>query len=602
MNIIPNIFKIDKKHRLLRSKSITRDIIIAIIKDFYNKSEFVFRESDIHLKPFIKREVKYYLYLHRNPDRLSDWANFFPEELRGDLNTFYQTKISLILFIETEFELYAVVGGNAYKVIVNYIDHQFGLNMYDRIICLEEDEAASTKSRGIIGQRIGLNEQFREDYKMINYLQFGKIPKELNIKLSPKTAYGHFSFLMEKKDERFTITVGKGFKVNRSVDFESLNKVIQELTVILELAPQELLSSYIQIRDADLIKKFEVELNRRIYNNIAVLIGNSTNPNDHFEFDFCSPNNLEAFYDADSYQLKEKVEDKHVLFATLTDRTEIYRTVVLHPYEKCGNDQQSILFYLRGVRVHCIKGSRQSTSSTFLYHLNAEITYMNDSVFYIDTKWYRLKDGFLKSLNHQTELLFRNFKLQDNILGENWPIKTDGSKKLIDEGDYNNLYIGKDNYIVMDTITPEGVEICDILYIKDSELYLIHVKHSFTARVRELTNQIQISARRVSEAVSSNNRLFFGKAYDSIVSKMRTVNNLNQDEFIDLFFKSKKIHYVFATASQFESNDLIEENLSKYKSNIAKFSLTTCSSEVQTQYSNFLVFQIMRQSAEVLVY
>lgn len=593
MNFLPKIYKIDRDHRLLKNKENVKDVCETIVHEFYKKEKRKLPDEGFEFPQYIKNKIAYYLYLHSDSDKLSDWAMFLPDELKSDLKVFYQTKISLILFMESEHALYALVGGTAYQVIVNFIDHQFGLSMYDRIISLENDEAISTKSRGITGQRVGMSEQFRDQHKMINYLQFGKIPKDLQIKLYEKTAYEHFHYLMEDESERLTISVGKAFRINRSVTFNDLHNIIEEIDSILELAPKELLSSYIQEKDEEIIKELQLELNRRIFNNIPVVLGTSTRQDDQFDFDFCSPNNNEAFYDADYYRLKEKGEDKPKLFSTVIYKEEIYGKVIKRAYELCGNDQEAMLYYLRGVRVHCYKGRRCTTRSQFLLHLNTEINYKGESVFLIDTGWYRLKDAFIKSLNTQTELIFKNFKLQAGVLDKVWKLKPD-TNKLIDEGVYNGLYENTPNFIVMDTVTPEGVEICDILHITETKLYLIHVKHSFTARVRELTNQIQISARRVTEAIASNNKIFFAKAFDSLKNAKRGVNNFTKDEFINLFFE-KKIIYVFATASQFKENTSLETNLNRYKSNIAKFSLTTCSSEVRTSYSDLLVFQIERE-------
>ncbi|WP_207423737.1 DUF6119 family protein [Desertivirga brevis] len=594
MTISPNIFKIDKEHRLLRTLTKTDDIINTIIKDAFSKAGLKLQKRDLELTEFKKGNITYYLYLHSIPEAQSEWASFLPEELTGNTDKFNQTKISLILFINTEHELYAIVGGNAFRIIVNFIDHLFGLTTYDRIISLDGDEATSTKSRGITGQRIGMSEQFRDQYKMINYLQFGKIPKELHVKLNVQTVNDHFSFLLSKPSDRLNVTFGKAIRINKQVDFNTLHRLVEELGVILEMAPQDLLSSYIQIRDLNLIDELQKELNRRIYNNIPVILGTSNSYKDNFEFDFCSPNNIEAFYEAESYQLKEKREDKHEPFATVTDKDIIYDTVVRRAYELHGNDETSILYYLRGVRIHCYLGKKQTTSSGFFYHFNAELSIRDEPVFLIDTKWYKLKDAFVRSLTAQTEILFKSSKLMPGILNKSWDRKLGTKAKLIDEGDYNKLYNGLPGYFVMDTITPDGVELCDIIYMTSTELYLIHVKHSFTARVRELTNQISISARRVSEAVAAKNHSYFQRVYSSILKKGRSVNQLNEKQFADLFFERKLI-YVFATASQFENDPLIEDNISLYKSNIARFSLTTCASEVRTNYSiDFLTCQIKR--------
>ena len=146
----------------------------------------------------------------------------------------------------------------------------------------------------------------------------------------------------------------------------------------------------------------------------------------------------------------------------------------LRAYEVCGNNENAILFYLRGVRVLCYRGTKVITSSAFLFHLNAEFYYNHTPIFLIDTKWYRLKDAFVKSLEFQTATIFKTTKLATGILDYSWSRKTKSSH-LIDEGDYNMQYDGRTGYFVLDAITPEGVELCDIVFFTDNELYLIHV-------------------------------------------------------------------------------------------------------------------------------
>lgn len=597
MNIIPKIFKIDRAHRLIKEITDTEELIKKIIRTSYGKLGWYLSESDLEIAKFIKEGFTYYLYLYSIADKQSKWAAFLPPELKSNPAIFNQTKLNLVLFIETEHNLYVAIGGNAYTIVVNFVDHSFGLDIYDRIIEIDKDEAFSTKSRRIIGQQVGLSEQFRDNYKMINYLQFGKIPKELHIKLDGSTSNQYFGFLLKKANERLKISAGKALSIHREVDFNTLHLIINELCTINQLAPQELLSSYTEVRDVEIINELQIELNNRIFNYIPFLQRTANTSAQHFEFDFCSPNNIEAFYTAESYQLKEKGEEKHETFATLTDKDDIFKTVVLRAYEVCGNNENAILFYLRGVRVLCYRGSKVVTSSSFLYHVNAEFHYNHTPIFLIDTKWYRLKDSFVKSLEHQTATIFKTTKLAAGILEDPWSLKPKSSH-LIDEGDYNMQYDGKPGYFVLDTITPEGIELCDIIHYTDNELYLIHVKHSFTARVRELTNQILISARRISEAIATKNQVFFDSIYTRIINKGRTTHNLSNTDFANLFY-NKTLVYVFATASQFADDPLISERIEKYTSNIARFSLTTCASEIRTRYGDFKTCQIRRKTDTV---
>ncbi|RZK27204.1 MAG: hypothetical protein EOO43_00315 [Flavobacterium sp.] len=602
MNIIPKIFKIDKQHRQLSGTSTTEDMLKVIIRAAYAKMEIMPGQDDLELIQFPKDGRTYYLYLYSVADKQSKWAAFLPPELKNNSEIFNQTKLTLVLFVETEHNLYAAIGGNAFPIIVNFVDHSFGLDIYDRIISIDNDEAFATKSRRIVGQQVGLSEQFRDNYKLINYLQFGKIPKELHIKLSEEASNEYFSFLLKKNTERLKISVGKAFCIHREVDFDTLHQIISELCTINELAPQELLSSYTELRDKILIEELQQQLNNRIFNYIPILQRTANTMTLHFEFDLCSPNNIEAFYTAETYVLKEKGEDKHEQFATLLDKDEIFSTVVLRAYELNGDNEVGFLFYLRGVRIECYRGSKRTTASSFLFHLNAEFNLNKIPIFLVDNKWYQLKDAFVKSLEKQTAAIFRTTKLPAGIMDIPWGLKTN-SHHLIDEGDYNIQYDGRENYFVIDTIKPEGIEPCDIIFVNDTEIYMIHVKHSFTARVRELTNQILISARRISQASASKNHKYFDKIYNSILNKGREVNNLSSIEFAELFYNRAPI-YVFATASQFADDPLIADYITRYNSNIARFSVTTCASEVRANYGDFKTCQIRRTrdtSVELLI-
>jgi hypothetical protein len=377
MTIVPNIFKIDKTHIALKGLPDTSAIIRNIIVRSYQKKSKEIDEKNLKVPSFQKDDVTYHLYHYRISDKESDWSTFLPQELK-DNSEFQQSKVNLVLFIDTEHELFAIVGGSAFWLIANFIDHLYGLMTYDKIISLEEDEATSTKSRGMTGQRAGLSEQFRDDYRMINYLQFGKVPKELHVRLANQTSLEHFSFLLSKATEKLQIAVGRGFRINKEVNFDKLHQVVLELCTIMTYAPKDFLSSYVHIRDKSVLEELNGLLMRKIYNNIPYLLRTSTDPRDIFEFDFCNPNKIEAFYEAEHYDLVEKTESgrkKDGLFKTVTDKREIYRAVMERAYELHPDNERAIMFYLYGVNIQCYIGNRQTASSGFMYHFNAEFTW-----------------------------------------------------------------------------------------------------------------------------------------------------------------------------------------------------------------------------------
>ncbi|QQL50123.1 DUF6119 family protein [Mucilaginibacter ginkgonis] len=592
--MIPTVFRIDRTHSKLVGLEDSHSIILQMLIESHTKRDKAFDASFLNITAYKKEDIQYYLYTYTVDDKESDWADFLPSELKGD-ESFKQTKVNLILFMETDHELLAIFGGTGYLLIATFIDHLFGLTTYDRIISLEKDEAVSTKSRTIAGQRAGISEQYRDDYRMINYLEFGKVPKELHIKLANETSLTHFEFLLNKSTERLQITAGRGFKISKDVDFDLLHRLSIELNIITSLAPKELLSSYLNITDKFVLTELKKLLNEKVYNNIAYIINQSNDPRDIFEFEFCNPNKIEEFYEAEHYELVEPSETnkrKDGLFATVFNKNEIFKTVLEKAYTIYGNNQSGLINYLYSVNIHACIGKKSVASSGFMYHFNAEFTFNGESVFLVDGKWYILKESFIESLKNQTERVLKNSKLTSTIIDEPWTY--DVARKLFsNEEIYNMLYNGRPNYIVLDRIIADGVELCDILFITDVEIYLIHVKHSFTARVRELTNQILISARRLTEAISSKQKVFFDKLYNGLKAKGRSTNNYSQEEFFELFLTRKPI-YVFATASHLDVDVPIESNIDKYDSNIARFSLTTTSAEMQTSYYELKTHQILR--------
>ncbi|MCF2518812.1 DUF6119 family protein [Dyadobacter sp. CY351] len=589
MNVNPSIYRIDKKNRKLADCKTTDSILRRIIGTYYERPEFFGVPKDLDFTCFEKEEVNYYLYLFNTKETLSDWKTFLPNELTGTAD-FTQQQLSLLLFADTNGELYCIVGGHAFRVIIPFMDHVFGLNTYARIMKPEADELASIKSRGITGHRAGIKEQFRNNYRIIDFIKFGKIPEEIHLRLSEEISRLHFEFVKTRRNERIQVFVGKGFKIKKEVDFNVLHNIIKELRTISELAASDYLSSYKEIQDTeDIEKNLRPELITSIYNDLAGIFKRDNLNLPKFEHDFCNPNNIEKFYEADQYKLKEKTtKGGYVTFDILLDRTEIYDTVLKRAVERYGDsDKFNMMVFLQGVRVTCIKNNKTSVSSSFLFHISAEFTIKNKSVFLIDTKWYHLRSSFIDDLKINTKHVLTTYRAPQSILHIPWN-KTQISR----ESAYNMQYNGLTNFIVIDTIIVDGIELCDLLYFDSSTIYLIHVKYGFRSEIRELNNQILIAARRLKDAVGSSDRSILGKIYDQLKEKNRFLNELTKEGFMDLF--KKKIAFVMAFTSHLNEDILVENSIDRFDSNIARFSLIQCSSEMRSDYYDLLFCQIRR--------
>lgn len=585
----PKIYQINKNHLQLRKKTDTKSIIETIIVSYQRKLGIKKSQSNLDINSFKRDDVLYYLYIYNTEETTSKWQGFLPDELTGE-SDFTQQQISLLLFAETPIELYCIVGGHAYKMIVPFINQSFGLNTYARIMQPEADQLSSIRSRGITGYRAGMSEQFRDNYRIIDFIKFGKIPKEIDLILSADTSILHFGFLQSKSRDLIQIRVSKSFKIKKAVNFEKLHEIFKELDTISELAPSDYLSSYKEIQDEDFIENtLRPELIKLIFNDIQGL-GRRNNPTiRRFEHDFCNPNDIEGFYEADSYDLKELTEKKgYVTFENVSDRRWIYDTVLRRAVSKHGeNDQFNFMVYLQGVRVTCIKNKKATVGSSFLFHITTEFTLRKKPYFLVDTNWYNLKNSFVHDLKTSAVHVLKTYKAPENIIFLPW-----NKDEVSTEGEYNLKYDQHDNYFVIDTIIVDGLELCDILFYDDNTLYLIHVKYGFGSKLRELHNQINISARRLKDVLGTPDKSILTKVYKQLLSKDRSTNGLDIDEFVGLF--NKKIVFVLAFTSHLKDDLLVEENIDQFSSNIAKFSLVQCSSDLRADYFDLLTHQIKR--------
>lgn len=590
MNNNPKIYRIDKNnHRLVGIQS-TKGIIEKIINYSSRRIGLDIVYEDDFLGTYNFDGLNYFLYSYIASDLVSEWKEFLPKSLTSGRN-FTEQKLSLILFIESKFHLFCIIGGMSYKLIVPFIDHSFGLNTYSRIIKPEEDELTSLKSRGITGSIAGSKEQYRDNYKLINFIKFGKIPQEIHLKLSKEISNLHFKDFLNNLNDRIQVYVGKSFQIKKTVNFEGLHKLVKELITILELAESDYLSSYKEINDKEFIEKnLKPELINKLFIDSDFVVNGNPKNYRRFGFDLCNPNNIEQFYEADNYKLKEKTKKGgYKIFATVYSKNQIYEAVIKRAVEVTGGDDQfNFMVYLQGVLVTCYKNGKPTIKSSFLFHFSAEFQIAGQPYFLVDTKWYNLKDSFIQDLKVNTKHILKTYKASNKILPIDWD-KTSYPK----EGQYNMLYNELNGYIVVDTIIKEGFELCDIIYFDENNIFLIHVKYGFESRMRELANQITISAKRLKELLGTKDRLILGDIYDQVILKNRNVNGLSKEGFKALF--DKKITYILAFSSHLRSNLLVEEHIEHYTSNIARFSLVQCSSEMRAYYYDMLIYQIPKK-------
>lgn len=592
MNLNPKIYKVNKNHRLLSSLTETEDICKFIITNSRkaDNQNFELNENDYRFEIDENNNLKYFLYTFNSSEFESEWKEFFPTTLISNSN-FIQQKLSLVFFIEFENFLYIIIGGNSYRIILPFIDENFGIDLYSRILDPENDELISIKTRSITGKKAGSYTYYKDNFKLIDHIKFGTLPKEISVKLS-NINNNNFDFLKNSVKEKVQITVSNSIKFRRIVDFENLKTLIKEIKYFEEIEKNDYLTTYSKINEPVLIDSLTDILIGKIHNDIPNIEHRRDDPNTRFYYEFCHPKHIDKFYEADSYRLYQKTDDtKYSLFGQTNDKSKIYELVVQKALENYGTNItfNQLKYFLFGVKIRSYKkGSKtQNSSGTFLMHLNTEVELSNHPYFYLDNNWYLLQDSFILDLNSQCKRVLKNYKPPIDLLPKTWDKNT-----LRKESEYNLLYKDETNYLVFDTISIDGIELCDILFYDESNIYLIHVKYGFDSSIRELYNQVILSARRLQETLSSIEKTYLKTNFQSLVNKENSESDLTEDVFLGLF--TKKINYVMAFSSKHVTELIIENDIDRIKSSIAKFSTIQASSEMRAEYYDLFFYQIKR--------
>jgi hypothetical protein len=172
------------------------------------------------------------------------------------------------------------------------------------------------------------------------------------------------------------------------------------------------------------------------------------------------------------------------------------------------------------------------------------------------------------------------------------------------ERHFTDQYLGKTGSLVLDTITEENIEACDLLLYSPEALYLVHVKRGFNNSMRELAAQVSLAARRIAQDSLSDYEFITAieaQARSGYKSESLRLKEIARQSFpagglVGLFKGRKLSRIVFCLAFADKSDQVrdIKTDLAKFESNMAKFSLLQLSQEVRKYGFEFKVVQLRK--------
>ena len=426
------------------------------------------------------------------------WLGFFSEVVsKGeDLLKSYNTFSTFLVFIGFKKNIYAISGGSGNTVLERYSVSNLGTEVLTRLIQKDEKVITSLKDRSFVGNILGESRIYKDDQRLTDEDQFGKIYNHVKAGLNREILTKIFRFSKHDLTRRTANCIAhSSFQINKRISFEKLLEIIERIDWLFETKkqPNFTLNDVIHIdnrkpSNQQLREKLELEFKSQIYNKYM--------KKEELDFDFCHKK-YEEYYNAHEYIA---TRDRKKIINT-SDRLTF--SSVLSAVRDNGflltDSLNEFIYSFMDVKIETFDElGERATSGSLFEHLNGEIKYEGTTYFYLGTEWYRVKLEFIEQLNRDCKDSLR--QMLDKSL-----LKLPFREKI--EDDYVSKFLGRPGAYVLHKVLYENIELCDLLLHDRNTIYLVHIKQGFNHSVRELASQVSMAARHLMHDRKTNCKL-----------------------------------------------------------------------------------------------
>jgi uncharacterized protein (TIGR04141 family) len=516
------------------------------------------------------------------------WKGFITELSNADqkiLKTRQSANEGFVLSLKKLEYVFFVTGGIGAQAVAGVIDTEFGLNVFERLVEKDQKILKSSQDKNFIGSVFGSTQHFRRNFNFNETDHFGKIHRSLTVNLNKDIIIDTFG-LSDDDIKNDAICVAKSsFAIKKAISLDSVIKIIGGCTEVLKLDPKMQLNSVTKIskkKQKALVSKLEEGLFEQLWDRYNL-------EEDNFPFDLCH-SEVEDYMTASEYLIekymsKNDERPKSGYFKISTDKIEGTLTNIddlfdyIKKIEKPPKKLKNLKSLLSSLRITALDDDGTiKTQAKFMFHIMGDVTIPDGDdagkYFFLENQWYLIDNKFIDRLNEKSQNYIQD--TYHNDLEQIWDHTSEG------EGEYNLKYLGQPNTLVLDKVTPENIELCDIMKWDENNVYLFHVKKGFGNMMRDLSLQASIAASKVLEDLSEKN--YLGAIYDSLETLKNSSNPesqsiglqkdaISKSNFLDLF-NNRTIHVVLAVLDP--SNRDLKTQIVDFKSSIAKFSLCSC--------------------------
>ncbi|KMQ61411.1 hypothetical protein ACM46_15415 [Chryseobacterium angstadtii] len=539
-------------------------------------------------------EVKLFYKRAENKIKWKDFIRSISLEEEKILELEKSVSESYILFLKNNKtgKIYSSTGGYAHLTVQEIATTDFGIQILSRIIKLDDKALRATKERNLTGGVQGEVKIFRKDYNLYENEDYSKIYNELDALIDKKTLVEKFGFKHTDVKTNSICVVKNSFLLKKSISFKELLNIIEKCEKLFEDE-----SNTIEINSIEKITRTDKVLLDTLFDEILRNVySNYLNRNNFFSVEISNKEFERYFYASYSllyFKLGKVSIEKETdgIIREIQSVFEILDEKLEEPLEYNEFKKVMLSSYIETFD----ENGNTLTLDKLIDHFCTEITYEGSSYFFIEKDWYIVKKSFVENVNNQVKIFLSENKYQSLQLNK-W---SSGN-----ENDFNASHLGYKNTYVFDKITPLNIEACDLMKIDEinNVVYFYHVKKGFDNSMRDLCNQVLISAKKIEE----DSRLGYAylrklykkssnyKGKDDYYQKVKKqFSTTNEEQFINLF-KNKKIVFVLSVLDTAKKKRSLYSNIEKFDSNIAKFTLIDLSRQMRAIGVDFQVLQLER--------
>ncbi|MDX2469631.1 MAG: TIGR04141 family sporadically distributed protein [SAR324 cluster bacterium] len=545
-------------------------------QDIIKESFLVVQEEQFNsqqLENSSEENFDLFLFYRKAQKQHPNWKGFLkPFVADGTIITdeveSWNESFALFLYQRETKNLYVVTGGYSFLQIQLHADGDFGLEILSRKANSQDEKfLLKVKELGLTGGIVSVNKLFRNNYNLLENREFGHLYQEIEA-VAKKPLLQDLGF---KDTSKAICTAKNSFKIGRSISFGDMLSLVTKLDSIYKNETPRVTINEIKkisrIVRKNLVKNLDIALLEKLWEA-------SGNLEIRKDLDFVH-SDVDSFCSASQYMFNSTVFEERVhlldgIYKSLKIKDKAKFFTRIQNADLCSYQEDGV----------------ELTKAPFLKHFFTEIAQNGATYFYVFGEWFEITQNFQKLLNESC-----NSFIPENPANEleiPWP-------NGMDEGVYNEKYLEEGanttNTLVLDKVTPENIESCDILRWDDEKAYLYHVKSGFDASMRDLTSQIQIAATKIKDDIVNPNSNYLEKLYKRMnTNQICKKQKISKAKFLKIF-KKKKLVFVLAVKDSAITERPISD-VTNFDSNIAKFSLSELEKSMRALGETLKITQI----------